>query len=325
MGAAAAGVIDAAKGQVQLGVLLHAQIEADAAGAGAGDDSLLDVAVATPEIERQGLGPGVDALQHLFQVVVGDHRQERTEQLLAVQGAVDGRAIQQGRGEIAPGHIVRAAMDQLRTGGLGLFQQSDQLAGVALVDESGIVRAGRGIAAVALHQQGATALLEGRQQAAGDEDMIGRHAGLAGIEEFAPEQQLGGGVQVGAGVDDRRRLAAQLQGHRGQVPGSGLHHQAAHGGGAGKEEVVEGQRQQCLGGGDVAFAKGHGVRGEGLGQQFAQHRIDRRGEFRGLEHHAVASRQGRHQGAEQGGDRVVPGADDQAAPARLAVDVRRAA
>ena len=63
-----------------------------------------------------------------------------------------------------------------------------------------------------------------------DEHVVGRDAGLAGVEELAPGDPAGGDVEVGAGVHVGGRLAAQLEDGRGEVLGGGLRHDAADGG-----------------------------------------------------------------------------------------------
>ncbi len=81
--------------------------------------------------------------------------------------------------------------------------------------------------------------------------------------------------------------------------------------------MVERQCQQLLRGGHPALHERDLGRVEQLGHQFGDERVDVGREFGRLQDHRVARRDGRHQRAEQGVHRVVPGADDQAAPARL--------
>lgn len=70
----------------------------------------------------------------------------------------------------------------------------------------------------------------GLQRAGGlrvGEDVVGRDAGLPGVEELAAGEPVGDDGQVGVTVDERRGLAAQFEGDGGEVLGGGPHHDPA--------------------------------------------------------------------------------------------------
>ncbi|MNF99038.1 hypothetical protein D3C84_819230 [compost metagenome] len=67
------------------------------------------------------------------------------------------------------------------------------------------------------------------------------HAGLAGIQGLAEGDALGGILERHVVRNNGRGLAAQFQGHRGQVFRSGAHHVFADAGGAGEQQVIERQ------------------------------------------------------------------------------------
>ncbi len=144
-----------------------------------------------------------------------------------------------------------------------------------------------------------------------DEDVVGGDAGLAGVEPLPPGHAPGGHPQIGRAVDDHRALAAELEGHRGEVTGGGGHHHAADGPVAGVEEVVEPLGQQFRGLGHAAFDQGDGRGVEVAGHQAREQARGRRGDLGGLHHHGVAGGDGAGHGYQEELDRVVPRGDDQ--------------
>ena len=97
---------------------------------------------------------------------------------------------------------------------------------------------------IALGEQALAVVDELRLAASGQEDMVDREAGLAGVEGLRPQDALGGGPDREVRRDDRRRLAAELERHRRQVSRRVGHHRPAGLAGAGEDEVVEGQRRE---------------------------------------------------------------------------------
>ena len=149
--------------------------------------------------------------------------------------------------------------------------------------------------------------------------MVGGQAGLAGIHPLAPHQPPRGGYHLGVVEHDRRTLAPQFEGHRREVAGRGRHHQPAHPGGAGEEDVVEPLLQQARAHGRIAR---HHL--DHLGREVALHQCGdhiggARGMLRWLEHGGVAGRQGAHQGPQAELEGVVPRPHDQHAAEGLQV------
>lgn len=128
--------------------------------------------------------------------------------------------------------------------------------------------------------------------------VVGRHASLAGVEQFAESQARRSLRQVAAFVDDGGRLAAQFQRHRCQVVRRGDSDLASYRGGAGKNEMVERQRRKIAADLNAAFDHGQLGRGEITRRQLRQQARKGRRQLAGFDHHAIARRQGgsrRHQ------------------------------
>ena len=85
-----------------------------------------------------------------------------------------------------------------------------------------------------------------------DDDLLGRHADLAGIGEGAEDRGVDRLVEVGVVEDDERRLAAEFEQHRLQVARGGLGDDAADPGRAGEVDPPDlgmgDQRLDDLGG-----------------------------------------------------------------------------
>ena len=69
-------------------------------------------------------------------------------------------------------------------------------------------------------------------------------------------------AKIRAGVHDHRRLASQLERHRGEIDGRRRHHFLSYLRRSGEEDVVEGTREQVGGGLRRAFHDGNFVRRE---------------------------------------------------------------
>jgi len=203
----------------------------------------------------------------------------------------------------------------------GVGQVALQAEQLTLVDDAGVVRVVGQLRKEALYGQ-AIGLDKGFQALLGNQYVIGRNAGLAGIERLAEGDPLGGLLQWYVGRDDGRRLAAQLQGHRRQVGRGALHDLPADLGGAGKQQVIEGQAGELLAGLDIAQHHRNFVFGENLAEQVAQQAAGRRRRFAHLQHHPIACRQRADQRADGQVERVVPRHDDAHHPQRLIDDPR---
>ena len=140
--------------------------------------------------------------------------------------------------------------------------------------------------------------------------VIRRNAGLPGIHALAEGDALGGIGQRHRGRGDGGRLAAQLEGDRGEVVGSGTHHVTADRGRAGEQQMVE--RQAGKGSADLHVAEHHRhlILGEHLREQRFQQLTGGRCRLAHLQHHAVAGRERADQRADGQVERVVPRHDD---------------
>ena len=176
-----------------------------------------------------------------------------------------------------------------------------------------------------------TACLEGRDGLADLADQlvadrgIGQHvvrrdADLAGVEQLGQRDALGCDVDVGVGRHDHGALAAQLQGHRGQVLRCALVDLAADLGAAGEAQLVEALRDEFLADRAVALDHRDRVVVQVPRHQVGHHRRRRRGHLGRLEHDGVSCRDRADGGSERQREREVPRADDEHRAERLVLD-----
>ena len=97
-----------------------------------------------------------------------------------------------------------------------------------------------------------------------------------GVQQLDPGDAAGRDVEIRVGRDDDRTLAAQLEGDRGQRRRRTGHDLAADLGTAGKERMIEAQREQLLGDLPVALDDRDRLGIEVLGNQAGQQRRRRR-------------------------------------------------
>ena len=172
----------------------------------------------------------------------------RVTAIASVTSAMAVGAILRTCGEpMRAGQLARR-IDRLDAGALGsgILDQALEPFVVAAVDDRGVV----GIVEDARIEAGGR-LPEQAQElldpAARHEGVVGRDAGLSGVEQLAAHDALDGARQIAVGMHDRRRFAAELQRDRHQVLRRGRHHLLADRGRAGEQDVVEGQPAQALG------------------------------------------------------------------------------
>ena len=173
-----------------------------------------------------GLGRPVDA----------EHGQDRPEDLLLHERALGARLHHDGR---AP----RSARRRRRrrptaTVPAPVDEQALQARHVPVVDDAAEARAALGVGAVEVADLLGQLVDEGVLHGVVDEHVVGRDAGLAGVEELPPRDAAGRDVEVGAGVHVGGRLAAELERGRREVLGGGLGDDPADRGRAGEEDVV---------------------------------------------------------------------------------------
>ena len=162
---------------------------------------------------------------------------------------------------------------------------------------------------------------EGVDLALVDERVVRRDAGLAGVAQLSVDDRPGGADRREAPVDDRRRLAAELERHGDQVRAGRPHDGAPDARAAGEHEVVERQRGEGLA--DVGAARHD--RDLIFRKDLPHHGDDQLGRLRrvlgGLQHRAIAGGDGgceRHQAEARG---IVPRRDDADDAERLEHDL----
>jgi hypothetical protein len=72
------------------------------------------------------------------------------------------------------------------------------------------------------------------------EHVIGRDAGLSGVDQFPPRDPVYHAIEIARGINDGRRLTAQFQSDGGQIFGCRLCDFPADRGRSGKDEVIKG-------------------------------------------------------------------------------------
>ena len=323
---AGAGGADAAKRHALDGGVGHDVVDHQRAGGGEVGKALLARGVGAEVVGGQRARMVVDVGQGLVGLGVGFERQDGAEDLFLHHAHGVGGAQHQGRGHLAGGGVRQGLASGLQldhggTLGAGVVQQGLQTLEVALADDGGVVGVGVQRGEHARHE-GAGVRHEGVLRAGGQHHIVGRDADLAGVEGFDGEDALGGGLQVGIGVDQHGGLAAQLQRDRHEVFGGGAHDLAPHVGAAGEDEVVKGLAAE--GGAHAGIAQ-HGAdfhRVEVAGDELAHQRRGARGELGRLDERAVAGGQHPGQRAEGQVDGEVPGADDADHAQGLVLDTR---
>ncbi|MNK78648.1 hypothetical protein D3C87_982890 [compost metagenome] len=198
---------------------------------------------------------------------------------------------------------------QLDTGGVGLAQVTLQAFEMPGVDDRGVV----GVVPERreeLRHHGLGHADEGVHRLLRDKHVVRCHAQLAGIEQLADHDLGHRVVEVRRARDDRRRLAAQFQGHRHQVLRRRAQYVFADAGGAREQQMVERLAAERLA--DLCAAQNDrylffGVhRTNQTGDQCRGVRI----EFRRFDHHPVARRQSAGKPAEHHVAGHIPGRDD---------------
>ena len=256
---------------------------------------------------------GVDITHRLLDRAIGLHRQHRAEDLLLHHLHVVGGVDDQGRRDLAVlllGQILigRLHLDHPRALGPGVLDIAGDALVVALGDDGGVV----GIVLDRWEHavDGLAGLVdEHLQPVVGGQHVVGRQADLTGVQGLAVHDARRRGGVVGGAAEDHRALAAQLQSQRHQVFGRRPHDVPGDRGRAGEDQMVE--RQAGKGLSDLGAARKHRdlLVGERLGEHPRHQLRGRRGEFRRLDHRAVARRQNAGQGREGQVDRKVPRTD----------------
>ena len=180
---------------------------------------------------------------------------------------------------------------------------------MAVMDDAGVIRRALQLRIVPC-DIGAHRLDEGLALLVRQQHVVGRNAGLPGIQQLSCGNALGGRLDRIIRGDDGRRLAAKFEGHRSQVRCRRGHDLASDLGRAGEEKVIERQRGKARGQLRAAEDGRHAFLRKYLGQQVAQQRRGARRVFGGFQHHVVAGGDRRNQRNQGQVDRVVPRRND---------------
>ena len=97
MGAAQSGIVDAAEGQQGVEGMHHGVVDAGASRRGAVEDAADACAILAPDVKRQRLFTGIDAVNDLVEFSEPDHRQQGSENLLLQDRGIRRHALEDGR------------------------------------------------------------------------------------------------------------------------------------------------------------------------------------------------------------------------------------
>ena len=261
---------------------------------------------------------GGDVRDGLVQRVVRQQRQQRAEDLLAHHRHAVVDLGQQLRWQQPARRIFRGFAQRVyaRAGCLCIVAQRREALILAIGDDAGVLRV---LLQLRIHPRHRLAGQrdEVRHARARQQHVVRRDAGLPGVEQLADHDAFHRVVQPRAGADDGRRLAAQLQRHRGEIGRGRAHHVVTDRGGAGEQQVVERQRRERLRHVRVAGHHPHFVGLEILRHLLGEQCREAWRELAHLHHRAVAGDQRVDQRADRQVQRIVPRHDDADHAARL--------
>ena len=266
---------DTAKRQLADADLEDRMIDADPTGRRALDDPVDGVVATREHVQRERLVAVVHEPDCLVDVVDGEHRQDRPEDLLVHHSGIGLDPGEHGRRQElrCPVAMASAHRAVVAPG----VEQGREPVPVTLVDDPAVV--GRALRVVAVEvvngaqQRAHQLVLDGRV----DEHVVRCDTGLAGIEELAPCEAPSCHVDVGVGRDDGRALTPQFERDRRQILRGRRHHDPSDRGVAGVEDVIEllgKQRRRLL---DAAGDDAHEALVEVLRDQLRHRGCCRRG------------------------------------------------
>ena len=254
MGRADAAIIHTAERQVGMREMQQRHVDAGATRAGFQHHAVNGALVARIDVKGQRFWVFVNVKNDVAEIAIRDHRQHGAENfLLHYTARQPDMGEQRGRDEFCR-RIMLAALGNPGAIGHGVFQQRRDAFGMPWVDDAAIIRAGAGLSEHG--RDGAARFLqEGGQHRFMNEEIIGRDAGLAGIQEFTPHNAFRGFANIGRRIQNDRAFAAEFQRDGAEMLCRRRHHDFADRRTAGEEDMVERQVQQR--GGDFRPAFEH--------------------------------------------------------------------
>ncbi len=292
------------------GVELVGAVDPHRAGLDLGGDLQGEVDVLGPDARGETEAGVVGELQGFFRGAEGHRHQHRAEDLHLRDGRRRGDVGEQGR-RIEPA-FARTAPRRLPERGAFLDPLADQTLDAFELhrsdDRADVDRLVARIADAQRLHAGAELGVEGLGDALVDQQARAGAADLPLVEPDGVHHPFDRAVQVRVVEDEKRRLAAQLQRQALARPRRRLADQPADLGRAGEGDLVDaGMPDQQLAGAAVALDDvDHPGRQAGVAADPGEGGRGERGEFRRLQDHRVAHRQGRRDLPGQHEEREVP-------------------
>ena len=252
----------AMNGEVDDGIVYAAAAKGQVLG-----KSLFGSFIGGEEVGSQGPGAGKDKGFDILPLIPAEHGQNGAEDFLLHAGGIRGHAIEQG-GFYTQGFFNPLPADY----GSGIIHKPHEASKVALTDDVGEVFILHGVLTEHFCDSLAELGYEEFLAAAMNQQIIGRDAGLPGIENFAEGYAAGSHFDIGSRVHNTGAFATQFQGNGGEVACGGIHDMATDAGTAGEEDIVEFFLQQCVGILVSAEDDLDILRREDAAEHFCQHR-----------------------------------------------------
>ena len=281
-------------------------VDAAAAKGHVAHKALLHRAVLAKDIQSQRRRTIRDKRLGLIQTLKRQHRQDGAEDFLLHYGTLGRHAVQDRRFNLERCLARRASQHNL----VGVDQPAyaREMLGV---DDMAVVLVVERVFA----KHVADFLLDELQQlivhARVNQQIVGRHAGLAHVEPLAKGDTPRRDLQICGGVHDAGALATQLKRHGCEIFARALHDKLADRNAAGKEDLVPALIEQRLILGAPALDNRHQARIKRFFANLLEHRTRSRRIGTRLNDHGVACGESAGKGFERQQKRVVPRSHDE--------------
>ena len=213
-------------------------------------DPLLGLFVSTEEIQGQRFRFLFYKADRLIDRIVGDDRENRSEDLLLHDGRGFDHIDQEGRGD-----PFAFGIDLSAVGESAILEEGNEPIERGIGDDRGIIRIVQRIQSPQVFDRIFQTVEKLGKDFPFDQHVVGGDACLSGIKRLSPDDPLGGESEVGGSVDDRRAFASEFQGDGRQVFACALHDELADSGRTGEEDMIERK------GKEISFGNGGDVMG----------------------------------------------------------------